>query len=189
LNQHPIDAVILVQSIYLGEQAALGDAGRQTSVECGNPRIGASLAFGSDIYLARPVFPDQNGGETRRAPNLTTQMRRDHGCALPQPGSDRSPVDDRCVRHSDLLLGRPFGLPTLLNGGDWCKKRKNLSSASALMTAGVGFAVLARFDNPDIALRMGPAHSSGAPAAGLRPFADFVVIRRDLCLGHVHLRR
>jgi len=31
------------------------------------------------------------------------------------------------------------------------------------------------------------ADGGGAPAAGLRPFADFVVVRRDLCLGHVFL--
>jgi hypothetical protein len=30
-------------------------------------------------------------------------MRRQLGCALPQPGSYRSPVDNRCLRHSGLL--------------------------------------------------------------------------------------
>ena len=49
----------------------------------------------------------------------------------------------------------------VIRSDDW-----HIFSASAVMTAGVGFAVLARFDNPDIVLRTGPAHSSGGARRG-----------------------
>jgi hypothetical protein len=42
-------------------------------------------------------------------------------------------------------------------------------------------------DYPGAVLRLRRSDGGGAPAAGLRPFADFVVVRRDLCLGHVFL--
>jgi hypothetical protein len=37
-------------------------------------------------------------------------------------------------------------------------------------------------DYPGAVLRLRRSDGGGAPAAGLRPFADFVVVRRDLCL-------
>jgi len=124
----------------------------------------------------------------------------------------------------------------VIRSDDW-----HIFSASAVMTAGVGFAVLAGFgrlatdelvkicagrsrfppdkaapgstrqtsrrirpgdlleivvlrirgigkfdaDYPGTVLRLRRVDGGGAPAAGLHPFADFVVVRRDL--GHVFL--
>src|SRR6516165_8051132 len=117
LNQHPVDAVVDVQLLDLGDKRLLRDFRRQPKLEIGEPGVGAGAALGTYIEFACWIVANQDRGETRGDCRLIPQARRNSGGALSQPGSDCAAVDNFSIRHPLSSIAPLSRWPTLLKSG------------------------------------------------------------------------
>ena len=106
LNQDPVDTVVAVELLDLGNETRLRDVARQADVEDGEAGTGAGAAFGADINLARRIVTDQDCGKAWSDRPLVVQARCDLGGTLPQCGSECTALDHLPVPHLALLLDR-----------------------------------------------------------------------------------
>ena len=103
LDEYPIDPVIAIELLDLGDECSFRNLGRQAELERGKPGANASPALSSHIDFARGIVPDENCGEAGGQALLVAEPPGGFGDVVADLGSDGLPVDHLRLRHAALL--------------------------------------------------------------------------------------
>src|SRR5439155_27297035 len=106
LDEYPIDPVIAIELLDLGDECCLRDLSRQGELERGKSDANASPPLASHIDFACRIAPDEDRGEAGGHALLVAQPRGTFGDPTADLGSDRLAIDHLRLRHAALLCCR-----------------------------------------------------------------------------------